>query len=69
MLTDVARQHGILTADVKANLGRRLDIFSWLPPHLNSKGYGYWFQAFKPQVDIILGRLAHANAGEQEAIA
>ena len=31
--------------------GRRLDIFSWLFPHLNSKGYYYWFTAFQPEVD------------------
>ena len=31
--------------------GRRLDIFSWLFPHLNSKGYYYWFMAFQPEVD------------------
>jgi hypothetical protein len=61
VLSAVADAHGILRADVKAILnreGRRLDIFSWLPPHLNSKGYGYWFEAFKPQVDVIASRLA-----------
>jgi GDSL-like Lipase/Acylhydrolase family len=31
--------------------GRRLDIFSWLFPHLNSKGYYYWFTAFQPEID------------------
>jgi lysophospholipase L1-like esterase len=35
--------------------GRRLDIFSWLFPHLNSKGYYYWFTAFKPEVDKVVG--------------
>jgi lysophospholipase L1-like esterase len=57
VLTEVANEHGIMRADVKAIFngdGRRLDIFSWLPPHLNSKGYGYWFQAFKPKVDVVL---------------
>mgnify|MGYP005823608595 CR=1 FL=1 len=34
--------------------GRRLDIFSWLLPHLNSKGYFYWFRAFQPAVDRVL---------------
>lgn len=29
----------------------------WLPPHLNSKGYGYWFKAFQPGVDRIISRL------------
>lgn len=33
--------------------GRRLDIFSWLLPHLNSRGYYYWFLAFRPEVDRI----------------
>lgn len=37
--------------------GHRLDIFSWLPPHLNSRGYWYWFTAFQPQIDVILERL------------
>ena len=59
VLQQVADAHGILRADfatVFGGAGRRLDIFSWLPPHLNSKGYGYWFQAFQPQVDVIIGR-------------
>jgi len=34
--------------------GRRLDVFSWLFPHLNSKGYYYWFLAFKPEVDKVV---------------
>ena len=34
--------------------GRRLDIFSWLFPHLNSKGYYYWFKAFQPEVDKLM---------------
>jgi hypothetical protein len=61
VLTAVAEEHGMLRADVKAIFngeGRRIDIFSWLPPHLNSKGYGYWFEAFKPKVDVLLSRLA-----------
>jgi len=33
--------------------GRRLDIFSWLFPHLNSKGYDYWFRAFQPEVEKV----------------
>jgi len=60
VLTEVASEHGILRADVRAIFngeGRRLDIFSWLPPPLNSKGYGYWFAAFKPKVDAVLGHL------------
>ncbi len=61
VLTEVASEHGILRADVRAIFngeGRRLDIFSWLPPHLNSKGYGYWFEAFKPKVDVVLEHLS-----------
>jgi hypothetical protein len=42
--------------------GRRLDIFSWLIPHLNSKGYAYWFLAFQPEVDTIL---QHINGHER----
>jgi lysophospholipase L1-like esterase len=59
VLAEVANAHGILRADFASvfnNQGRRLDIFSWLPPHLNSKGYGYWFEAFRPEVDRVLER-------------
>jgi lysophospholipase L1-like esterase len=47
---------GIRRADFAAIFGRerRLDIFSWLPPHLNNKGYAYWTEAFRPQVDAVL---------------
>jgi hypothetical protein len=52
-----ADERGIKRADF-ANVfngeGRRLDIFSWLFPHLNSKGYYYWFLAFKPEVDKVV---------------
>ena len=34
--------------------GRRLDIFSWLFPHLNSQGYYSWFLAFRPEVDKVM---------------
>ena len=50
----LADEHGIPRADfakVFRGEGRRLDIFSWLFPHLNSKGYFYWFKAFQPQID------------------
>ena len=59
VLAEVMDAHGILRADVASVLngpGRRLDIFSWLPPHLNSKGYYYWFTAFRPAVETILER-------------
>jgi lysophospholipase L1-like esterase len=48
---------GIARADfarIFNHQGRRLDIFSWLPLHLNSKGYAYWFLAFQPGIDQIL---------------
>ncbi len=50
----LADERGIRRADfakVFNGEGRRLDIFSWLFPHLNSKGYEYWFKAFQPEVD------------------
>jgi hypothetical protein len=60
VLDQVTDVHGILRADAAAIFngpGRRLDIFSWLPPHLNSRGYEFWFQAFKPKVDLVLERM------------
>src|SRR6266542_2269604 len=54
ILQQLADEGGIQRADfakVFRNEGRRLDIFSWLFPHLNSKGYYYWFTAFQPEVD------------------
>jgi lysophospholipase L1-like esterase len=59
ILTEAADARGIARADFAAvfrTVGRRLDIFSWLPPHLNSRGYRYWFEAFRPHVDAILER-------------
>ena len=54
----IADERGIQRADF-ANVfngeGHRLDIFSWLFPHLNSKGYDYWFRAFRPKVDMLFG--------------
>jgi lysophospholipase L1-like esterase len=53
----VADEHGIRRADFASVFngeGRRLDIFSWLFPHLNSKGYYYWFLAFQPEVDEVV---------------
>jgi lysophospholipase L1-like esterase len=52
----VADERGVLRADFARVFnveGRRLDIFSWLLPHLNSKGYFYWFRAFQPEVDKV----------------
>ncbi len=57
VLQQLTDAHGIRRADFNAIFsgeGRRLDIFSWLPPHLNSKGYGLWFEAFKPGVDQMM---------------
>jgi hypothetical protein len=64
VLEEVTDSRAILRADIYAVLngeGRRLDIFSWLPPHLNSRGYEYWFRAFQPKIDIILGRLLRSG--------
>lgn len=64
VLHQVADAHDIMRADfagVFSHDGRRLDIFSWLPPHLNSRGYAYWFEAFRPKVDVIIGRLDGAD--------
>jgi lysophospholipase L1-like esterase len=61
ILQEVADAHQILRADfakVFQGEGRRLDIFSWLVPHLNSTGYAYWFKAFQPSVDTIIVHLA-----------
>jgi hypothetical protein len=52
-----ADERGIKRADfaqVFNGEGRRLDVFSWLFPHLNSTGYYYWFLAFKPKVDQVM---------------
>ena len=65
-LTRVIDAAGILRADfatIFGGEGRRLDIFSWLPPHLNSRGYWYWFRAFQPKVDVILERAAGQSSG------
>jgi lysophospholipase L1-like esterase len=60
ILQELADAHHVLRADfarIFIHEGRRLDVFSWLPPHLNSKGYAYWFLAFQPEVDTILQRM------------
>jgi lysophospholipase L1-like esterase len=54
VLQQVTDERGLKWADFASVFngeGRRLDIFSWLLPHLNSKGYYYWFRAFQPEVD------------------
>lgn len=54
VLQRLADEQGVPRADfakVFRGEGCRLDIFSWLFPHLNSKGYYYWFTAFQPEVD------------------
>jgi lysophospholipase L1-like esterase len=58
VLQAAADERGIRRADfasVFQGEGRRLDIFSWLFPHLNSRGYYYWYRAFQPEVDRIVG--------------
>jgi hypothetical protein len=65
VLQHVTDARGIARADFARAFngeGRRLDIFSWLPPHLNSRGYGYWYGAFVPAVDHIVDRMAPARA-------
>ncbi len=60
ILQERADANHIMRADfakIFTHEGRRLDIFSWLPPHLGSKGYAYWFLAFQSEVDTILQRL------------
>lgn len=57
VLTQVADEHGVARADFAAVFtgeGRRLDVFSFLPPHLNDRGYGYWFEAFRPHIELIV---------------
>lgn len=72
VLQQVTDAHGVMRADFASIFngpGRRLDIFSWLPPHLNSKGYGYWFRAFQPKVDVVLERLQKSGPGITTAYA
>ncbi len=57
VLTEVADEYGVARADFAAAFtgdGRRLDVFSFLPPHLNDRGYGYWFDAFRPHIERIV---------------
>ncbi len=57
VLREVADRHGIARADfatVFNGPGRRLDIFSALPPHLNDLGYQFWFEAFRGPVTTIV---------------
>lgn len=57
VLSQVVDGSGITRADVAmafAGEGRHLDIFSLLPPHLNDRGYGYWFDAFRPEIEKII---------------
>ncbi len=67
VLAEVADRHGIARADfatVFNGPGHRLDIFSWLPPHLNDRGYQYWFEAFRAPVEEIIRRdLTDEHAG------
>ncbi|SMH28158.1 GDSL-like Lipase/Acylhydrolase family protein [Rathayibacter oskolensis] len=59
VLADVADERRIRRADfasVFTGPGRRLDIFSLLPPHLNDRGYRYWSDAFqRPTREIVPG--------------
>jgi lysophospholipase L1-like esterase len=67
ILEEATDARGIRRADFAAEFIRRgrLDIFSWLPPHLNSRGYEYWFEAFKPEVDTVLAGPAAPQTREK----
>lgn len=60
VLARLADQRGIARADfagVFRGEGRRLDVFAGDFHHLNGRGYGYWFGAFRPGLDTIVDRL------------
>jgi lysophospholipase L1-like esterase len=63
VLAEVADRYGIARADFASAFtsARRPDVFSWLFPHLNSRGYGIWFSAFEPKLDDLLRRATPAN--------
>lgn len=56
VLQEEADALDITRADFAAafNSARRFDIFSWYVPHLNSRGYEIWFQAFLPGVERVM---------------
>lgn len=59
VLAEVADRYNVARADfatVFNGPGQRLDIFSLLPPHLNDRGYQYWYEAFRPPVESIIRR-------------
>lgn len=58
ILSRQADQRGIRRADFAGTFrqSRSLLIFSWLPPHLNSRGYALWFRAFQPGIADVLRR-------------
>lgn len=66
VLEQVADASGVPRADfasVFTGDGHRLDIFSLLPPHLNDRGYGYWFDAFRPKLLGIIDASAKSTPG------
>jgi lysophospholipase L1-like esterase len=67
VLEQVADTSGVRRADfasVFTGDGHRLDIFSLLPPHLNDRGYGYWFDAFRPKLLGIIDASAKSTPGQ-----
>lgn len=59
VLAEEADSLGLARADFAAvfSRARRLNIFSWLLPHLNSQGYALWFEAFRPPVESVAASL------------
>lgn len=67
VLEQAADASGIPRADFASVFkgdGHRLDIFSLLSPHLNDRGYGYWFDAFRPEILAIIDASAKPAPGQ-----
>lgn len=66
VLADVTSKHGVARADVAAVFegpGRRLDVFSLLPPHLNDLGYQFWADAFRHPLDQLFPQAVFQQIG------
>ncbi len=63
VLTEEGDRFGLARADFATvfSRARRLDLFSWLAPHLNSRGYALWFEAFRPPVERVAASLLSAS--------
>lgn len=58
VLAEVADARGVRRADFGGAFqaaGQTIEIFAVDFTHLNSLGYSYWFEAFRPQVDAVIG--------------